>query len=275
MYVRMQVAICVQIKNDAHILDEFVTFHWIQGVGKFVIYDDNSIDKPYDVLKAYVDLGIVEYKNLSGHVDTGSNTLQTNNYNECFTRLRADYAKERIRWILFPDIDEFFLSNIPGETLSQTLNMKYEDAPCAEVFRTWFGSSYYHKHLDEGALVTEHFVLASPVGSDGFPKMLANIYPTNAKTNATALYTVHNIVDQAKVPCRFHPDTNDLRINHYLRTLQDYETKMLTGHKVLDRYSKNPLGIWWERDRNDRLDESAAVFSCQVNNINKSQWINK
>lgn len=232
---KKDVAICVQIKNDAHILDEFVAFHWIQGVGKFVIYDDNSIDQPYDILQTYVDLGIVEYKNLSGHVDTGSNSLQANNYNECFARLRLDYEKEHIRWILFPDIDEFFLSNIPGETLTQTLNNNYDDAPCAQIMRTWFGSSYYHKHLPKGALVTEHFILASPVGADGFPKMMANIYPSNATTNATALFSVHNIVEQAKVPCRFSPNTKDLRINHYVRTLQDYETKILTGHKVLDR----------------------------------------
>lgn len=39
------------------------------------------------------------------------------------------------------------------------------------------------------------------VGADGFPKMIANVAPVGASRNATALYTVHNIVDQADIPC--------------------------------------------------------------------------
>lgn len=31
--------------------------------------------------------------------------------------------------------------------------------------------------------------------------MIANVAPVGASRNATALYTVHNIVDQADIPC--------------------------------------------------------------------------
>lgn len=44
------------------------------------------------------------------------------------------------------------------------------------------------------------------VGADGFPKMVANVHPTGAQRNATALFTVHNIVDQADIPCTWMPE---------------------------------------------------------------------
>lgn len=37
----------------------------------------------------------------------------------------------------------------------------------------------------------------------------------------------------------------------------------MTGHKVLNRYVK-PLHLFWERDRNERLDTTAADYSCKV-----------
>lgn len=48
-----------------------------------------------------------------------------------------------------------------------------------------------------------------------------------------------------------------------LHLAQDYETKVLTGHKALNRYTK-PLELWWERDRNERLDTTAADYGCRV-----------
>lgn len=35
-----------------------------QGVGRFIIYDDDSSDDPWSVLQKYVALGIVEYHDL-------------------------------------------------------------------------------------------------------------------------------------------------------------------------------------------------------------------
>lgn len=47
------------------------------------------------------------------------------------------------------------------------------------------------------------------------------------------------------------------------RSLEDYEQKVLTGHKVHNRYAR-PLEIFWERDRNDALSPIAAEYGCRV-----------
>jgi len=108
--------------------------------------------------------------------------------------------------------------------------------------------------------------MASEVGTDGLSKCIANIAPLPDAVynfNVTGLYTVHNFIEQAKAPCTFQGDTKELRLNHYVRSLQDYEVKVNTGHKVLNRY-RNPFEIWWERDRNDRVDFSALIWHCPV-----------
>jgi hypothetical protein len=59
------VLICSVFRNEAGVLDEFVAFHWLQGVGRFVLFDDKSVDRPLEVLQKYIDLGIVVYRNIS------------------------------------------------------------------------------------------------------------------------------------------------------------------------------------------------------------------
>jgi hypothetical protein len=46
-------------------------------------------------------------------------------------------------------------------------------------------------------------------------------------------------------------------------SLGSLQVKVLTGHKALNRYTQ-PLQLWWERDRNDLLDTSAADYGCRV-----------
>lgn len=250
----------MQIKNDAAIIDEFIAFHWVQGVSKFVIYDDGSEDSPWSVLEKYVALGIVEYHDMMGHPDGGSFKLQLEDMNMCFTSMRERASYDGLRWIMFPDLDKFFLSSIPGETLSETLNSRYNGEACLEVARTWYGSSFQHKK--PSGLETETYLLASPDYADGFPKMLVNIFPEGKSRNATQLYSVHN-VDQDKIPCKLKNDVKDIRINHYLRSLEEYDQKALHGDTKHERNSE-PLKKFFDRDRNDVLSPVAADYSCRV-----------
>jgi hypothetical protein len=181
-----------------------------------MIYDDNSDDNPWAVLRKYAGLGVVEYIDLRGHPGAGGFGLQLSNVNECFTSLRARHAELGLRWLIFPDVDEFVLSNNKGQLLTDLLNDRYKGVACMELGRTFYGTAFNHRRPP--GLVTETYLLASRDGEDGYPKMMANIYPEgDFKQNATGLYSVHNINAQADIPCRFRDETSDIRINHYLR----------------------------------------------------------
>lgn len=187
-----------------------------QGVGHFVIYDDKSSDDPWSVLRKYAALGIVEVIDLQGH-PYGGNRIQKANLNACFTSLRARHGELGLRWLLFTDIDEFTLSNRKGQLLTDVLLEKYKEAPCIEVGRTFYGSSFHHRRPP--GLVTANYLLASHDFADGYPKLLANIYPEggSAQQNVTQLYSVHSFVNQSAIGCAARNEVRDIRINHYLR----------------------------------------------------------
>ena len=105
--------------------------------------------------------------------------------------MRERASHDGLRWIMFPAVDEFFLSSVPGETLSDTLNAKYKGEACLQIARTWYGSSY--RHQKSTGLVTETYLLASPEYGDGFPKLLANILPENRTRKVTKLYSIHDL----------------------------------------------------------------------------------
>lgn len=55
----VSLAICVRLKNEALYLQEWIEFHRIAGVGHFHIFDDGSTDGTIEVLRPYVEHGIV------------------------------------------------------------------------------------------------------------------------------------------------------------------------------------------------------------------------
>lgn len=93
--------------------------------------------------------------------------------------------------------------------------------------------------------------------------MLVNIFPEVKSRNATQLYSVHNVVDQDEIPCKLRNDIRDIRINHYLRSLEEYDQKALHGNTKHER-NDEPLKKFFERDRNGVLSPIAADYSCRV-----------
>ena len=51
----MKINVCSIIKNEAPYLLEWVLFHKLIGVDKFVLYDDYSTDNTKEVLKPLID----------------------------------------------------------------------------------------------------------------------------------------------------------------------------------------------------------------------------
>ena len=111
--------------------------------------------------------------------------------------------------------------------------------------------------------MTKTYLLASPDYGDGFPKLLANILPENRTRNATKLYSIHDFADQEEIPCILKNDIRDVRINDYLRSLEEYDKEAVFGPSVDEKYSQ-PLKKIFDRDRNMHLSLVASAHACQV-----------
>ena len=58
---------------------------------------------------------------------------------------------------------------------------------------------------------------------------------------------------------------NTVRINSYLRSLEDFDMKVKTHRKEQKRYDKDPLDLYWKRNMNTVMDaEAGERYGCAV-----------
>lgn len=122
-----QVAVCAIAKDEGPYFKEWIEWHRKIGVEKFYIYDNGSTDDTKELLRPYIEKGIVEYTYFPGF------KKQLESYDDCLKRHRLD-----TRWIAFIDLDEFIVP-IKDKSLPDFL-MRFEDYPAVEVNWLIFGS---------------------------------------------------------------------------------------------------------------------------------------
>src|SRR6187431_2863710 len=54
------VSLCGIFKNEAKFLDEWIQFHLVVGIDHFYLYNNNSDDNYYEILKPYIEKGFVD-----------------------------------------------------------------------------------------------------------------------------------------------------------------------------------------------------------------------
>ncbi|GAV85513.1 Glyco_transf_92 domain-containing protein/zf-C3HC4_2 domain-containing protein, partial [Cephalotus follicularis] len=99
-----EMCLCTMVRNQAKFLREWVMYHARIGVQRWFIYDNNSEDDIYNVIKSLVH---AERKNISRHVWPWIKT-QEGGFAHCELR-----ARELCEWVGFIDVDEFF--RLPSE----------------------------------------------------------------------------------------------------------------------------------------------------------------
>jgi hypothetical protein len=96
-------SICAIIKNEVDYLEEWIEFHRLVGVTKFYIYDNHSNDGTVEILRSYINKGIVVAKTWpkNDKIDT---TIQIHAYNDAIK-----ICKNKTRWLALIDVDEFIV----------------------------------------------------------------------------------------------------------------------------------------------------------------------
>lgn len=132
-------------KNEASYLDEWLAFCVLQGIEHFLLYDNSSTDNSREVLRPWIEAGIVELIDWPLH---WKSRAQTKAFLDALHRLCG-----RVRWAAFIDIDEFLFSPT-GMPVSKVLE-QYEDH--AGVIVNWqcYGSSG-HKAQPSGLTIENY-----------------------------------------------------------------------------------------------------------------------
>lgn len=229
---KYNVAVCAIFKNEAPYLREWIEFNHIVGVEHFYLYNNNSEDDYMNVLKPYIECGLV--------------TLTQWPYNqkqmECYMACIDEYASET-KWLGFIDIDEFI---VPKSTNSvyDFLQPFEKKAGSVNIYWKIFGTS---GQLDRklSGLVSEDFMVCWPKYMD-LGKCFYNTafgFDSNSKHAAQLHHKFWanykgkdippvNIFNKICIGNRNVAKTSDfpIQINHYFtKSYKEYAMKRAKG----------------------------------------------
>jgi len=253
-------SVCSMYRDHADYLREWIEFHRLVGVDRFFLYDNESSDDHLDVLRPYIDDGIVVLHHwpTPESVERGVPWGLIAAFDDCLARHRHDS-----RWIAFIDIDEFLFA--PGAVQLPKALSAYEQSPGVYVSRLDFGTSG-HRHRPPG-LVIESYLRRRRYSSEDLEWAKSIVDPERAVKCVNAhifLYEDGFAVDVDHVPVVRPPfgptpvKMSPLRINHYVtKSEEEYRAKL--GQWEAAGHSLDP-GPGWLEALVDEFDDEIASY---------------
>ena len=127
-------------KNEGHNFREWIEYHRLVGVEKFYIYNNDSTDDTYEILKPYIEQGIVEYTDFPGKLK------QNPAYLDCIQKHKMD-----TKWLALIDLDEFVVP-LENETISEFLEKLPPSASQLCIGWLVYGNSG-HENIPDGLVI--------------------------------------------------------------------------------------------------------------------------
>lgn len=211
---KIDLAIVTIMKNEAPYVKEWLDYHILVGVKKFYIYDNDSDDNLHDVLRPYIEQGIVEYTFYPGQ----EQMLPA--FNECVQRHRDD-----VEWLAIIDADEFIVP-VKTKTIQQTLR-DYAQYPAVGINWVMYDSN---GHVDKprGGVLENYTRCRKWFRHEPSAHIKSIVQPSKVINVLTSHYSAYqdgalavdenkNIIDKSGKGFAFtdYASVKKLRINHY------------------------------------------------------------
>lgn len=226
--------VCAIAKNEGPYFKEWIEWHRGKGVEKFYIYDNESTDCTKEVLKPYMESGIVEYTYWPGY------RRQLAAYDDCLENNRFSS-----RWIAFIDLDEFIVP-IKDASIPKFLS-RFESFAAVEINWLIYGSGG-RKTKTPGTMM-ERFKFHSTPGHYLNRHVKSIVDPRR-------VFTMTGCHESAKIsgciadshchPVKKHfrdrePQQDIIRINHYaVRSYEEFIEKQARGRASGTQKSVKP-----------------------------------
>lgn len=254
---KYNLAFATIIKNEAPYIDEWISFHKTVGVQKFYIYDNESNDNIQEILKPYIDEGLVEYTYFPGKA------VQVLAYKDAVKK-----HKDETKYLGFIDIDEFVLPvNNPNivNYLDEILSL---DSNAAGVAINWkiYGSSGFMEKQDGLIIDTYRYRASDDFSENAYikticnPRLVENIENVYSPKYIDNKYNIDENGNKVIGSKNINRPSSKLRINHYFtKSMSEYLEKMNKGKA--DSLDKRSLEDFHSNNKNDIYDYIMEQYS--------------
>ena len=247
--------VCLIIKNEAQYIKEWIDYYQIIGADIFYIFDNDSDDNIQEILKPYIDNGVVVYQQIHGK------GRQLDAYTLCVKK-----HKKECQNIAFFDIDEFLYLD-PSQKLVDVLDGNFHKHPdMGAMGINWiiFGSGKQESH--EIGLVIERFKYRSEKDFDKNHHIKSIVNPRKVVVFRNPHfafmqkgYNTYSVTGE-KVDDAFVKEISlDIRINHYFcKSKEEYASKKVKG--LADQVGERAMNDFNDHDKNDVFDDSMNPY---------------
>ena len=250
-------------KNEAPYIEEWINFHHKQGVSHFIIYDNDSTDNFHEVLKSYIEAGLVTYRLLSGKA------RQLDAYNMAL----HDYGR-KFKYMAMIDADEFmFTRNIAdagGGSLYEFIDgfmTSHPNAGGLAVNWCMFGSNG-HISRPKGGILENYTRSAKNDMTLRDNHVIKTVFdPAKAVSFISDHFPIyrkgfHNLDEQGNITYGTHTQEvhfDRIRINHYFtKSREEFTAKRSKGRA--DGAAMLGIDEFESHDHNEA--EDTEILSC-------------
>lgn len=276
--MKYKLAIASVFRNASFYLKEWIPFHIHVGVQHFYLANHNSTDEYKEVLRPYIEKGIVELIDITQEFPRGH---LVGNLCPPFYANVIKKVKEEVEWLALIDSDEFIIP-VKDDKLTTVLD-RHKDKPAVCVNWQCYGTSFVQK-VPADKIMIETLVRRAPQNAQvnlHVKTILQPRYfdasglhtPIGGPPNACQMTDGSSIHSSA---FSHHLVIDELKLNHYIvGDINYFETQKVSFYRnyfvhppqeLLDR-AKN--GVWNEEEDHgmDRyvapIKEIIATYSHQ------------
>ena len=229
-------SVAAMIKNEEAYIKEWIEYHKLVGVDKFIIYDNNSTDNTKKLLKPYIENGDVDYyfypKTQADFEKEDRKTEYWEFQAHAYNNVIKNY-KNKSKWIAFIDIDEFIVP-VKNNSIINVINEIKNDMgrkPFVGLAVNWVMYGYSGHEITPKGLVIENFKK-----NDGIHKNYKSI--VNPRTviqyhvhAGLHLFNIEIVNEQCKDAYQSdvkRSSIEKIRINHYFtKSYKEYVQKTI------------------------------------------------
>lgn len=265
---KYKLSLCGIFKDEAPFLKEWIEYHMIVGVEHFYLYNNFSTDNYKEILKPYIEKGIVTL------TEWPVVPAQKQAY-----RHFLDHYKNETNWVSFLDIDEF-MCPLKNDSIPEWL-AKFRKYPVVMVYWRFFGSSGKQTH-DFSKTVCEQYTqccyrlldIGKIFYNIDFPTPLQErmdcIHSQEIKYNGILIPPVNQFGYFVKYGThRYGNKTEDFQCNHYWsKAYDEFCRKALRPHTVTGESRNDMFDLYNEYEAmNTAQDHAIERFIPAVREV--------